>query len=197
MRSSLAALLRSGKSASVIACLAAACALVVVSGSILFAGVGAQERAFQLVNADIVVGGSDRVVVQGADDTETVELPEQARLSADSVGAIEGWAADRRAEVIVDHVTLAAASQDPDTAVQVHSWSAVQLGNHRLGPQSERPRSGHIVLNPVLADQADVGIGDTLTLRTAAGVRDFQVSGVLSGERYGRPAAYVEGLPYG
>lgn len=188
----LRALLRSGGTVGVFACLTAGCALIMASGAVLFSGVTVQERVVRLAAADIVVGGSDQVVVSGARRTEKVSLPGRARLTAQTVAAITSWADDHDADAVVDHVSLAAVSGEPEAAIEVHSWSATRLGSPRLDVGGGRPAPGEVVVNPTLAREAGVETGEVMTLRTAAGVGSLRVSGVLVADSSGRPAAYVD-----
>src|SRR4051794_495756 len=146
-------------------------------------GAGGPPRWFTA--PDVVVSGQDSVTItSGAgDDKETSAVrTEGSRAVPDSlVSRLSALGAD----VIIDY---AASAQVPGAAGDtLHPWAAASL--HRYTWVSGTPPRGPGQL--VLTAPTSLRPGDPVTAQTAAGPRDFTVSGVI--RTTAQPASYAVG----
>ncbi|GGS84681.1 ABC transporter permease [Nonomuraea spiralis] len=178
-------LLRDRRHVAVLLCLAAACALLIASGSLLESGLSGAGRPHRLDRADIVVGGSRSVTVPGSEHPESVALPGPARIHPDTVRTVTGFAVRHRLEVVADHTAAALAGPDLTAQAETHAWSAVRLGTAGL-VAGGAPRAGQVVVERSWG----LAPGDPFPMRTGAGLSTYRVSGVL-GSAGTPPAVYL------
>ncbi|MFE6027090.1 ABC transporter permease [Streptomyces niveus] len=176
----LLALLRTGRQLPTLVCLAAACALFIVSGAVLESGVVARAAPDRLAAADLVVGGASEVTVHGSERSESVPLPAPAPIGPRTVALTESWARAHRARVIADHISPGAVGHRLDLPVRVHNWGATRLGSGRLESGGTAPGPTEVVLEASLAAELGARTGEAVALRTATGARTYRLSGILA-----------------
>ncbi|MFD0746810.1 ABC transporter permease [Phytohabitans flavus] len=145
---------------------------------------GPDEPPRWFVSPSVVVAGPDGAGVTAADPDgpaanpglppgERGYVPDGAAAALTGIEGVSG--------VVVDRAGYASFG----SATEAHPWAASALHPHRM-VAGDRPTSDNQV---VLTAPTDQKPGDTVTLSTVDGPRDFTVSGVIETEA--EPAVYV------
>ncbi|WP_210570475.1 FtsX-like permease family protein [Streptomyces sp. GESEQ-4] len=150
--------------------------IVSACGILLETGARASVPPERYAKAPVVVAADQYArFVTGSGDSRSVSadlLPDTARVDA----ALAGKAARvPGAEGAVPDFTFPV--RQGDGALTGHGWGAHIFTGAAL-TSGAAPRIGEVVLDAAAARAAKAGVGDTVTLETAAGRADFRVSGL-------------------
>nr|WSS70982.1 FtsX-like permease family protein [Streptomyces sp. NBC_01175] len=162
--------------------------IVAACGILLETGLRASVPAERYAKVPVVAAADQyvRVVTGSGEDREeeAVPLPDRARMDA---GLAAKAATAPGAATAVADFTFPVRTADatpgsrelpvPGGALTAHGWGSHAFTGTALTTGSA-PHDGEVVLDAGTARAAKAAVGDTVTLRTAAGRRDFRVAGV-------------------
>ncbi|MFJ4838409.1 FtsX-like permease family protein [Streptomyces sp. NPDC088746] len=150
--------------------------IVSACGTLLETGIRASVPAQRYAKAPVVAAAdqSARVVSDTVDGPEesAYPLPDKARVD---VGLVAKAARAAGAGAAVPDSTFPV--RQGGAALTGHGWGSHAFTGTALSAGTA-PRTGEVVLDAAAARGAKAGVGGTVTLETAAGRADFQVSGL-------------------
>lgn len=150
--------------------------IVAACGTLLMTSLSASVPPERYANAPVVAAADqNRYVVTGTGEdreAEPVPLPDTARV--DTALAELAASAPGAAGAVVD-VTFPV--RTGDTALTAHGWGSHAFTGAAL-TSGDAPRAGEVVLGTAAADAAGLAVGDTVTMQTAAGGKDFRIAGL-------------------
>ncbi|MFI1221503.1 MULTISPECIES: FtsX-like permease family protein [unclassified Streptomyces] len=166
--------------------------IVTACGILLETGLRASVPPERYAGAPVIAAAdqSEYVVTGSGEDREeeAVPLPDTARVD---VGLAARAAEARGVAAAVPDFTFPVRAADGEAgsgvrelpvaggALTGHGWGSHAFTGTALTVGSA-PRSGEVVLDAGTVRAADVAVGDTVALDTAAGQRDFRVAGVAA-----------------
>lgn len=150
--------------------------IVTACGILLETGLRASVPAERYAQVPVVAAADqyEYVVTGSGEDREeeAVPLPDTARVDA---GLVAKAAEARGAADAVADVTFPVRAGDG--SLTAHGWGSHVFTGAELTSGSA-PGTGEVVLDAAAARTTKAAVGDTVTLGTAAGQRDFRVTGV-------------------
>jgi len=156
--------------------LAMAALIVAACGILLETGLRASVPPERYASAPVVVAAdqNEYVVTGSGEDREeeAVPLPDTARVDvalATKVAAAPGVAA------AVPDLTFPVRTEDG--SLTAHGWGSHVVTGAELA-SGDAPSTGEVVLDAAAAHQAEVAVGDTVTLQAATGQHAFRVAGL-------------------
>ncbi|MEU8819640.1 FtsX-like permease family protein [Actinoplanes sp. NPDC048796] len=155
------------------------CALIVSAcGILLETGLRASVPPVRYANAPVIVAADQyEYVVTGSgedEEREAVPLPDTARLDAGL--AAKAASAPGAAAAVADYTFPVRAATLPGGVLTGHGWGS-HLFTGVTVTAGAAPGDGEVVLGRNAA-----AVGDTVTLETASGRREFRVSGVAGAD---------------
>ncbi len=150
--------------------------IVTACGILLETGLRASVPAERYAQVPVVAAADqyEYIVTGSGEDREeeAVPLPDTARVDA---GLVAKAAEARGAADAVADVTFPVRAGDG--SLTAHGWGSHVFTGAELTSGSA-PGTGEVVLDAAAARTTKAAVGDTVTLGTAAGQRDFRVTGV-------------------
>ncbi|MEU5701309.1 FtsX-like permease family protein [Streptomyces aurantiacus] len=150
--------------------------IVTACGILLETGLRASVPAERYAQVPVVAAADqyEYVVTGSGEDREeeAVPLPDTARVDA---GLVAKAAEAPGAAGAVADVTFPVRAGDG--SLTAHGWGSHAFTGAEL-TSGTAPGTGEVVLDATAARTAKAAVGDSVTLRTAAGQRDFRVTGV-------------------